>query len=292
MKLLYVFKSLTQTRLLLILAVVITLLAGGTLLVKNNKFNKQEQTLGVSTAEPTPTQTPAPTPAESPTPSPTVTPKPTLKPTPEPTNSPAPTPTGNVTTTTTTTTNITTNNEPGVKLDGISPSNPAFASEMIIKGSGFGSSKGVYNVYNSGGVIQPYGPINSWSDTEIKTTSPFYATGTEYQLEVQTSDGRKSNRITVKSGDGQPQLDEISPSGKKPGEELTIKGSRYGNSGGSVDFIDNYPNVAGSGSITSWSDTEIKLTIPSNLTPGKEYAIQVKSSGGGISSVKFYTLGQ
>lgn len=181
-------------------------------------------------------------------------------------------------------------NNISVQLTSIDPANPAFGTQMTMKGSGFGSSQGVYNVYYNG-QAQPYGGIQSWSDTEIKTNSPFFASGAEYQLEVQTADGRKSNRITVKSGDGQPYVDSFSPgSGAKAGQELVLKGGRFG-SQGQVNFFQNYPNVSGSGQITFWSDTEIRLTIPSNLESGKEYGIEVVSGGGGHSSFKYYTLG-
>lgn len=180
-------------------------------------------------------------------------------------------------------------NSSGVVLNSIDPSNPAFGTTMTLRGSGFGSNKGVYGVYYNG-QPQPYGGIQSWSDTEIKTSSPFFVTGAEYQLEVQTADGRKSNRITVKAGDGQPAIESFSPSGAKPGQELVLKGSRFG-SQGQVNFFQNYPNISGSGQITSWNDSEIHLTIPSNLEAGKEYGIEVVSGGGGHSSFKYYTLG-
>jgi hypothetical protein len=180
-------------------------------------------------------------------------------------------------------------NSSGVVLNSIDPSNPAFGTQMTIRGSGFGSSQGVYNVY-SNGQAQPYGGIQSWSNTEIKTSSPFFASNTEYQLEVQTADGKKSNRITVKSGDGQPYVDNFSPSNAKPGQELVLKGGRFG-SQGQVNFFQNYPTVSGSGQITSWNDSEIHLTIPANLEAGKEYGIEVVSGGGGHSSFKYYSLG-
>jgi hypothetical protein len=180
-------------------------------------------------------------------------------------------------------------NNSGVVLNGIDPSNPAFGTTMTLKGSGFGSSQGVYGVYYNG-QPQPYGGIQSWSDTEIKTSSPFFVTGAEYQLEVQTADGKKSNRITVKSGDGQPAIESFSPSNAKPSQELVLKGSRFGGQG-QVNFFLNYPNISGSGQIISWTDSEIHLTIPSNLEAGKEYGIEVVSGGGGHSSFKYYTLG-
>lgn len=162
---------------------------------------------------------------------------------------------------------------------------------MTLKGQGFGSNAGIINVYNSKGEPQPYPPSYSWSDTEIKSHSPFFASDAEYQLEIQTADGKKSNRLTVKSGAGQPHVDEISPSGAKPGDEITLKGGRFENNAGQVNFFLNYPNISGSGSVVSWSENEIKIKLPSNLEPGKEYGVQVINGRGGQSSFKFYTLG-
>jgi hypothetical protein len=71
---------------------------------------------------------------------------------------------------------------------------------------------------------------------------------------------------------------------------LVLKGGRFG-SQGQVNFFLNYPNISGSGQIISWTDSEIHLTIPSNLEAGKEYGIEVVSGGGGHSSFKYYTLG-
>lgn len=182
----------------------------------------------------------------------------------------------------------TSSNSNSVQLKSIDPANPAFGTTMTIKGVGFGSNQGVYNVYYNG-QAQPYGGIQSWSDTEIKTNSPFFASWAEYQLEVQTSDGRKSNRLTVKSGDGQPYIESFSPSSAKPGSELVLKGGRFGGQG-QVNFFLNYPNLSGSGQIVSWTDSEIRLTIPANLESGKEYGVEVVSGGGGHSSFKYYTI--
>lgn len=240
---------------------------------------------------PSPSLSPSPSVTPTPTPSPSI--KPSIKPTAKPSATIKPSPSATlVTTTSTTTTVITTtvtNNNPN--LQSLDPANPAFSTPMTIKGSGFGNNAGIINVYNTKGEPQPYPPTYSWSDSEIKTHSPFFASDQEYQLEIQTADGKKSNRLTVKSGGGQPQLESISPSNAKPGEELTLKGSRYDGNPGRVEFFLNYPNVSGSGEIVSWSETEIKVKIPANLEPGKEYGIQITNGRGGQSSFTFYTLG-
>lgn len=245
----------------------------------------------VATAEPSPSVEPSPSPSINPTPTPKPSVKPSAKPSvkasPSASVKPSATPTVIITTTTTTTTTTTQNNP---NLQSIDPSNPAFSAPMTIKGSGFGSQTGIINVYNSKGEPQPYPNSTSWTDTEVKTYSPFYASDQEYQLEIQTADGKKSNRLTVKSGAGQPYVDEISPSGAKPGDEITLKGGRFEGQG-QVNFFLNYPNISGSGTISSWSDNEIKVKLPSNLEAGKEYGVQVINGRGGQSSFKYYTLG-
>lgn len=238
---------------------------------------------------------PAPSIGDYPSPSPAAsvasvvpkaTPKPSVKASPSASVAVSPSPAASTSSSSSSSSN---SNSSSVVLNGIDPSSPAFGNSMTIKGSGFGSSQGVYNVYYNG-QIEPYGGIQSWSDTEIKTTSPFFASNADYQLEVQTSDGRKSNRITIRSGDGQPIIDSFSPSNAKPGEALVLKGSRFG-SQGQVNFYQNYPSLSGSGQIISWSDTEIHLTLPSSLTSGTQYGVEVVSGGGGKSSFQYYTLG-
>jgi hypothetical protein len=267
-------------------------LSGSVLAVKGMSSSKatvnEIAPIASPAVSPSPSLSPQPTSTPTPSPSPKPSIKPSVKPSPKVSPTPVPTPEIIITTTTTTVTTQT-NNTP--KLDSVDPSNPAFSAPMTLKGSNFGNQTGIINVYNSKGEPQPYPNSTSWSDTEIKTYSPFYASDAEYQIEITTSDGRKSNRLTIKSGGGQPQVDEISPSSVKPGDELTIKGSRYDSNPGKVDFYQNYPTLSGTGLIVSWSDSEIKVKIPSNLEAGKEYGIQVTNGRGGQSSFKYYTLG-
>lgn len=282
-----------KSKLTVVLGVILVLaLSGSAYAVKGMSNSKTPD------ASPSPSPIVSPSPSLEPSPTPSVIPTPTLKPSAKPSVKPSvkpspsasikPSATPTITITTTTVTTTTTQSNPN--LQSIDPSNPAFSAPMTIKGSGFGSQTGIINVYNAKGEPQPYPSSTSWSDTEVKTYSPFYAADQEYQIEIQTADGKKSNRLTVKSGAGQPHVDEISPSGAKPGGEITIKGGRFEGQG-QVNFFLNYPNISGSGSVVSWSDSEIKIKLPSNLEAGKEYGVQVINGRGGQSSFKYYTLG-
>ncbi len=281
--------KLIPLKFLLIGVIVLVVLGGAYQTFIGDQISSSPAASSTPLVSSTPYPSESPLPESSPTPAGSVktTPKPSVKASsspkasaassaaPSPSTSPSPNPTN-------------TGNS-GVVLNSVDPSKPSFGTTMTLKGSGFGSTQGVYGVYYNG-QAQPYGGIQSWSDTEIKTSSPFFVTGAEYQVEVQTADGRKSNRITVTAGDGQPSVESFSPSNAKPGQELVIKGGRFSYQG-QVNFFQNYPNVSGSGQITSWTDTEIHLIIPTYLEAGKEYGIEVVSGGGGHSSFKYYSLG-
>jgi hypothetical protein len=175
------------------------------------------------------------------------------------------------------------------KIDSISPSTGPAGQEITIKGYNFGSSSDTV-VFCPQGNCSYGAPINSWSDTEIKARVPGGITqsGT-YDLYVTNKNGKSSNRVSFTISVVQPIINSISPSGAKPGGELVISGSHFGG-GGQVNFYKSYPSLSGSGNITSWSDSEIRLTIPSSFEGNTEYGIEVVSGGVG-SSFEYYTLG-
>jgi hypothetical protein len=174
-------------------------------------------------------------------------------------------------------------------IDSISPSSGTSGQTITIKGSFFGAETGTINMCLSGNCNYPP-TINSWSNTEIKVQISGMITQTgAYDVRVVIKNGTPSNGVTLTITAGQPRVDSISPSGAKPGAELTLSGAHFGSSG-QVNFYKTYPTLSGSGSVTSWSDTQIRTTIPSNFEGNTEYGIQVVS-GGTESSFKYYTLG-
>lgn len=210
-----------------------------------------------------------PTPTSNPILSPTSTPKPT------PTLTPSPTP------------------QIIVKIDSITPTSGNYGSEITIKGSNFGYVNGSVSFYNSSGINSGGSTIVSWSDSEVKGKVPFVKSDSDYQVEVGTSNGKKSNRIAFRVLAGQPIISSIAPSSMGPGDEIIIDGSGFGSNTGSVNFhqVDSPDSASGGSVITSWSDTQIKGNVPGILAPNTEYGIQIITSDGRRSSFKYYQVG-
>jgi len=156
---------------------------------------------------PTPTVSPTPTSSSSPSTKPSFPPtaKPSqahtsTNPTPVVTPIPISTPSPSV--------------QSSVYIDSISPSSGKVGDEFIIKGSGFGKSSFYYpDPTKFQGMISFYGPSgqnsggapwgcewckDNWSDNQIKARVPGVATGVTFQVEVTSSDGQKSNRVSFK----------------------------------------------------------------------------------------------
>ena len=247
---------------------------------------------------PTPLPTPSPSPVATliPTTSskpistakPTSTPKPVIS-TPQPTSHPTSTTTSNSANTSPSTTQTSSshnNNSP--VITGMSASNANFGQYVnyTIRGNNFGSTQGTITIYESNGNIIHNGMITNWQNDSIQVNI-VGASGTNYSIEMTSYEGKKSNRFSFTQPLGQPYFtpDSISPKGAKPGETVTISGDRFDSGNGQVKFDGQ------EGSISSWSNTEIKVQIPSGLPAGKEIAVEVVSSKGQQSSLHYYTLG-
>jgi hypothetical protein len=223
---------------------------------------------------PTPTEKVQLTQAQKPTPTPT---KKVVVPTATPTKAAAtPTPTPTPT-------------PPGPQIDSISPTSGYWQETITIKGSRFGSPGRVEWYVNN--QAAPYAPHQSWSDTEIKVPSAGSGSNTTYQLKVVRSDNRESNTVSFQSTQGQPVVDALTPPGTAPGGSLTLTGSRFGSSTGTVNFFLTSGGSKTAASVSGWSETQIALTVPSSLTPNTEYYVEVVSSTGAPSSYKVYTTG-
>lgn len=99
-----------------------------------------------------------------------------------------------------------------VRLNAISPIQGRVGDIITLSGSGFGKSSFYYpDPSKFQGMILFYGPsgqnsgaapwggewkINDWTDAEIKARVPSVAAGITYQVEVTSSDGQKSNRVS------------------------------------------------------------------------------------------------
>ncbi|MDO8583261.1 MAG: IPT/TIG domain-containing protein [bacterium] len=204
--------------------------------------------------------------------SPTLTP--TSVPTTKPTSTPTPIPT------------LTPKISHSVNLSSVDPNSGPVEQSIVLHGSGFGGLNHVW-FYKSNGENAGGGQIDSWTDTEIKTYVPFIIPGNaNYQIEVESSDGSKSNRIDFAVGAPQPIIDGIDEATTGSVKTIKIRGSRFGSSQGTVNITHGMTAMQGY-SITSWSDTEINVDVSGISNPYQEYGIQVKMAIGPSSSFKY-----
>ncbi len=139
----------------------------------------------------------------------------------------------------------------------LSPDSAGISQNISIIGNGFGKPQGIGIVSFSGVNAKDY---LIWDDTEIRVTVP---------------DGAKTGNVSVTAGGNisnelkftiKPFITSINPSFAKLGEQITISGSNFGNTQ-DANFV-SFSKANGSNYL-SWSDTEIKLLIPSAANSGK-----------------------
>ena len=137
----------------------------------------------------------------------------------------------------------------------ISPTSGPVGKEVTISGSGFGDTAGTVSFGNV------EADIVSWSDTEIVVQVPDNATPGALTV-VLTVGGQP---ITVGTFTVIPPVPgaTINPTSGAVGTEVTISGSGFGTTQGTVSF------GGISASITSWSDTRIVVEVPAGLTSGE-----------------------
>lgn len=170
------------------------------------------------------------------------------------------------------------------KLDSISPNPTKYGDLITLKGSGFGSS-GQYVVFTN-----PYGytsgaGVISWNDTEIKAYVP--PTKGENKVQVEGPNGVRSNVYILQVTLKQPYISSM-PYSSVPGREITISGEEFGANTGAVNLYgpSSSTTPAGNCNVTSWSDTQIKCTLPDSLSTTGYYDVSIAASDGRQASYK------
>lgn len=206
---------------------------------------------------------------------PSPTPIPSPSPTPEPTETPDPTPTSTPTPTPVPTSNSNNNTQASIKIDSIDPDHASIGALVTVKGSGFGSNKGLVIFYNSDN--NPKGAIVvDWKENQVQAKVPDVNGNQTYQVEVQKPDAAKSNKRDFRVEKGMPVIESISPpNSQTSGQEIIIQGKDFG-SQGSVSFIKDGTTTNAS-SINSWGESEIKVVIPTKLLGGS-YVVQITTN--------------
>jgi RHS repeat-associated protein len=161
------------------------------------------------------------------------------------------------------------------RVTGILPTSGPVGTQVQINGSGFGATQGSSTVQVAGYVAS----VSSWSDSQIVVTVP--ATSKSGSVVVYASGVSSNNNInfTVPV----PHVTGISPSSGQVGTTVTITGSGFEAVGGSVSF-----NGASTGTVQSWSDTQIVLAVPAAALSGE---VTVIPQNGSVSNSDFvFTL--
>jgi hypothetical protein len=148
-------------------------------------------------------------------------------------------------------------------LTSISPTAVLPGMQLTLTGSGFGAAAGSGGVYFGG----PYGTVVSWSDTQVLVTVPS-GIGPGNVLLFQNNVNSNSLAYTVIP----PALTSISPTAVLPGMQMTLTGSGFGTTGngqsGGVYF-----GYGAYGTVVSWSNTQVVVTVPS-VPPGDVLVFQ------------------
>ncbi len=165
----------------------------------------------------------------------------------------------------------------GPSVTSISPTALTPGGQLTINGSGFGASQGAGYIAFQG--AEYVTAVSSWSATQIIVTVPSNVIpGNLYVNQNGTSSNLTAYTVVASV------ITSISPTALTPGGLLTINGSGFGASQGS-----GYIAFQGAGyvtAVTSWSATQIVVTVPSNVTPGNLYVNQ----NGTASNLMPYTV--
>lgn len=137
-------------------------------------------------------------------------------------------------------------------IEALTPDKAAIGDEIVIRGKCFGENEGAV-LFND---IEA--KINNWSDTEIETKVPGGAVSG--LLKVKREDGTESygREYWVK-----PKITSITPEQAKIYQEISIKGTSFGDTENDL-YFKSYKAV----DIKSWKDTEIKVEVPRNGRSG------------------------
>ena len=144
------------------------------------------------------------------------------------------------------------------QISSTTPSIGAVGTQVQFNGSGFGTTQGTISVSFNG----VNAAVTTWSDTQIVATVPTTAiTGW-----VRVTVGGVASNTNIYFVIPAPHISGISPTSGVGGSQITITGSGFQAAKGSngVTINDNnYPLT-----VTSWSDTQIVATVPTNAKTG------------------------
>lgn len=156
-------------------------------------------------------------------------------------------------------------------LSAITPNAGPAGSSVTLSGTSFGATAGTV-VFDSTSAA-----VTSWTPTSITANVP--AGSGMVNVKVTTSASLVSNTLTF-TYRVPPAITTISPTSGNPGNAITISGTNFGTSAGTVNF------GATTAAITSWSSTQVKAQVPA----GQDVAnVSIKSSANLVSNSLAFT---
>lgn len=176
-----------------------------------------------------------------------------------------------------------------VKLESIEPKEQKIEKVIALKGSGFGGSQcngqqcGTAFLFLVSDPSKHYGLVNDdryWTDTRIDA-QVFDVSKGDYKAVVMNWKGEYSNQLDFKVTVGKPVVKSITPDPVSEGGTITISGSEFGDSPGSVYF--NKPGEATrftTCSVESWSDTKFVCKLSSSVHSNVRYTIDFVTGDG------------
>ncbi|HLQ25409.1 MAG TPA: IPT/TIG domain-containing protein [Acidiferrobacterales bacterium] len=161
-------------------------------------------------------------------------------------------------------------------ISAVSPPAGLAGASVTITGANFGATQSTSTVMFNGTPAS----AASWSDTQITVTVPGGVTTSNV---VVTVAGTASNGVAFTVGTT-PVISAVSPPAGLAGASVTITGANFGaTQGTSTVMFNGTPAPA-----TSWSDTQIMVTVPSGATTGN---VVVTVGGTGSNGIPF-TVGK
>jgi hypothetical protein len=165
------------------------------------------------------------------------------------------------------------------ELYGLEPSSGPIGIPFTLLGASFGNYKAGSARVLIGGTTSV---ITQWTDTKIKGTAPSLEAG-DYGLWVEREfNGGLVRTSSLTFSIITPVIDAIAPFVGPIGLPFTLTGNGFGNYKAGFTRVLFGDTTA---QITSWSDTQIKATVPGSLVPGV-YALVIERelNGGTVAS--------
>ena len=161
-------------------------------------------------------------------------------------------------------------------IEKLKPALGPVGTNVKIKGSNFGTSPGTVT-FN--GTNAPVNPNSNWESDKIQVKVPEGAT--DGPVVVRTSGGQSSAGVAFTVTIPAPVISRLDPNSGLVDASVTIEGSNFGTTSGTVTFNGT------TASTTSWASDEIQTRVPSGATTGP---VVVRTSGGQSSAGVTFTV--